>query len=92
MNTPVQVAFRLSHSIKHRLETLAAETKCEQDVLVAEALGGYLDFREAQNRRTREAIDTVHSKPHLLIGEEEMDRWIDSLGTQDELPPPHVGK
>ena len=78
--------------MKHRLDTLAQDTQREQDVLVAEALGGYLDYQEAQNQRTREAINTVDAHPHRLISEEEMDRWIDSLGTPDELPPPHLSK
>ena len=92
MNASVPVEFQLNQSIENRLDVLAGKLRRDRDVLVAEALNGYLHYQESQMRKTIEAIDTVNTQPDLLISEQEMDRWIDSLGSDNELPPPHLSQ
>ena len=92
MNASVPVEFQLNQSKENRLDVLAGKLRRDRDVLVAEALNGYLHYQESQMRKTIEAIDTVNTQPDLLISEQEMDRWIDSLGSDNELPPPHLSQ
>jgi predicted transcriptional regulator len=80
----------LSSGTKHRLDALAQKVGCEKDGLVSKALEAYLDLEESQLQKISDAIETVNKRPESLIDEEAVDRWIDSFGSDDELPPPHL--
>jgi len=88
MSISVNVAVRLPQSMKTRLDDLARETHREQDHLIEQAVGRFLELEEKHLQMIREAIATADEHPERLVDDEKVAAWVDSLGTSAELPPP----
>lgn len=90
MSGMVNMAVRLPSSMKDRLASLAEETLREQDQLIEQAVGRFLEREERQLDLIRQAIDGAEKHPECLVDDEFVEAWVDSLGTENELPPPHL--
>jgi predicted transcriptional regulator len=87
MARTVPVVARISPALKRKLAALAKDTGRSESDLVAEAIANYIDVNDWQVRVIKKRSDEV------LAGEpgvphEEVVKWIDSMGTDHELPRP----
>jgi len=85
--TSVVVTTRVSRETKARLSTLAKDTRRSESFLAAAAIESYIDLNAWQvglvKRRLAEVEAGAPTIPH-----EDVERWLDSLGTGRELPMP----
>lgn len=83
----VVVTTRVSRATKARLSALAKDTRRSESFLAAEAIESYIDHNAWQvgliKSRLAEIEAGAPTVPH-----EDVERWLDSLGTDDELPMP----
>jgi RHH-type rel operon transcriptional repressor/antitoxin RelB len=77
---------RVDTNIKKRLEKLAESTGRSRSFLTAEAIAEYLDANEWQIAGIKAAIASI--KQEGTIAHEDMEAWVNSWGTESELPPP----
>ena len=82
----VPLSLHVDAGLKKRLDDEARLQKVSADDLVERAIQSYLEVqgseREILKQRTAEADRGV------FISGEAMHRWIESWGTENELPPP----
>jgi predicted transcriptional regulator len=83
------VTTRVSRATKARLSALAKDMRRSESFLAAEAIESYVDVNAWQvgliKRRLAEIEAGAPTVPH-----EEVERWLDSLGTDHELPIPRA--
>lgn len=81
------LTLRLPAQLVARLGAFAALTGGSASDLVEEALVPFLDYEESKYAAVAEAIAASRAgeKP---IEHERMVEWLNSWGTEDELPPP----
>lgn len=81
------MTVRIAPELSEKLDTLARDTKRSKSCLASEAIADYVERNAWQVARIREALEEDESGapgiPH-----EEVKRWLESLGTDRELPPP----
>ncbi len=77
---------RVDAEIKKRLAKLAQSTGRSRSFLTAEAIAEYLNTNEWQVAGIKQAIASVEHEG--TIPHEDMEKWIDSWGTESELSPP----
>ncbi|MGD9539235.1 MAG: CopG family ribbon-helix-helix protein [Alphaproteobacteria bacterium] len=87
MPKTVPVMTRVSPTLKKKLQALAKDTKRSESYLVAEAIADYLDLNAWQikviKKRVEEVLSGEPGVPH-----EDVVKWLDSKGTDHELPMP----
>jgi predicted transcriptional regulator len=83
----VVVTTRVSRETKARLSALAKDTRRSESFVAAEAIESYIDLNAWQvglvKRRLAEVEAGAPTVPH-----EDVERWLDSLGTGRALPMP----
>ena len=79
----------LPTEIEARLDRLASTTSVSKSRLAADAIAAYLDEQEHQLERIREGL--ADAKAGRVTSHEEVVRWLDSWGSENELPPPKCG-
>jgi RHH-type transcriptional regulator, rel operon repressor / antitoxin RelB len=83
------LTVRLSAEIEARLDRLARTTSVSKSKLAADAIVAYLDEQERQLEKIREGL--ADAKAGRVVAHEDVARWLDSWGTEEELPPPKCG-
>ncbi len=78
--------IRVDSKVKKRLEKIAKTTGRSRSFLAAEALAGYVELNEWQIKGVKEAQASMRRGEG--IPGEEVERWMQSLGTEHELPRP----
>jgi len=87
--TLTDLTVQVSRQAVARIEALAAKTGQSTSDLVCEALANYLDYREWKAAAIAEAI-AASDAGEEPIEHERMVEWLNSWGTENELPPPQV--
>ncbi len=85
----VTIAVRTSREQKEQLEALAESMDRSTNYLVEEAIAAYL----RENAWQVEAIGKAVAQAAAggpFVAWEDMQRWIDNLGSDNELPPPEA--
>lgn len=81
------MTVRLTPELSEKLDALARDTKRSKSDLASEAIASYVDVNAWQVSRIKAALEEARSGapgiPH-----EEVVRWTESWGTEDELPRP----
>ena len=81
------MTVRLKPEVKDKLDALARGTKRSKDYLASEAIERYVDLNDWQVAHIKAALAEDEAGgpgvPH-----EEVVRWIESWGTDHELPKP----
>lgn len=85
VSTPLTV--QLPVELLHRLNQLSELTGRSLSELVNEALAQFIAYVQAENAATEAALAEIDAGAPL-IPHEVVVAWIDSLGTDHELPPP----
>jgi predicted transcriptional regulator len=83
------LTVRLPTEIEARLDRLAKTTSISKSRLAADAIVAYLDEQEHQLERIREGL--ADAEAGRVVAHGEVARWLDSWGSEDELPPPKCG-
>ena len=82
----VPFSFRIDADTKSRLDEQAAREDRSASSLVQRAIDAYLDEKAYKRECIMEAVEDA--KKGDFISEETMDAWVESWGTQNELPAP----
>ncbi len=78
---------RVSRETKARLSALARNTRRSESFLAAEAIESYIDLNAWQIGLIKRRLAELEAGP-LTVPHEDVERWLDSLGTDRELPMP----
>jgi len=84
-------SVRLQPEIENPLEQLATKLDRSKNYLINQAIKEFIARRlldEARWDETLEALDSV--KSNRLIEEENVNEWLESWGTENELNPPKI--
>jgi RHH-type rel operon transcriptional repressor/antitoxin RelB len=80
------LTFRVDEQIKEDLESLAEATQRSKSFLASEALKDYLAREAWQVAHVKEGMRQADEG--LTVPHEEVDAWMASMGTRNELPRP----
>ena len=80
------LTIEVPHGIEERLDELARATSRTKAWLAREALRSFLDVYEWQAKAIRCGI--ADAEAGRLVDHEAVAAWLESWGTQEELPPP----
>jgi len=83
------LTIQLPAEIEARLDRLARTTAVSKSRLAADAIAAWLEAQERQLDRIREGL--ADAKAGRVVAHEDVVRWLESWGTEDELPPPRCG-
>lgn len=79
-------SLRLKPGLEHRLEEAAESEDVSASDMASEAIEAFLDAREFKRQEIAKAF--AEADNGVFISQEAMHRWMDSWGTDNELPPP----
>jgi predicted transcriptional regulator len=84
------MSLRIDASRKERLSRIALRQKRSSHSLAIEALYNFIEKKEAEENWNQSCITSLneHLETGLHVTEEEVNKWMDSWGTNNELPPP----
>ncbi len=82
----VPLSLHVDAKLKEKLESEARRQKVSADDLAERAIENYLDFQERDRAIMRQRM--IEAEKGIFISEEAMTRWVESWGTDNELPPP----
>jgi RHH-type transcriptional regulator, rel operon repressor / antitoxin RelB len=85
--TKTMISARVDVDLNNELEALAAATQRSKAFLINEALESYIDRQRWMEERIEASIKESDESGEF-ISNEAMMKWLDSWGTEDELPPP----
>jgi len=86
MGDSATITIRVSKSVKDRLESLARETKRSKSSLAAEGISTFVDLEERQIEGIKKALTSIDAG--LGIAHDDVEAWVASWDTDDELPAP----
>lgn len=79
-------SLRLTEDVKEDLDYVSAKTKLSASSIAIEAIGNDVAVRATRMRMIEEANE--EARKGEFISQASMEAWVDSLGTDNELPPP----
>jgi RHH-type transcriptional regulator, rel operon repressor / antitoxin RelB len=82
------LTIRIDDITKDRLENLAKSTSRSRSYLAAKAIEEYLEANEWQVAEIRETLERVDSPNAHFVDHEQVSRWLESWGTENESRPP----
>ena len=91
MRRPTELTLRLRPELLATLDELAGATRRSRVELAEEALAQYLDVQRWQLEGIRAAIEEA-DRGEPGIPHERVAEWLDSWGSDHELPPPEPGR
>lgn len=83
------VTAQLPVALVDRMDDMATRIDRSKQWIVRKAVVAYLARAERERALIQEALDDVDAG--RLVSMAAMERWADSLGTENELPLPKVG-
>jgi len=86
MSDTVSLSFRVRAEKAEQLDRLAEATDRPRSWLLQQALDSYLELQAWQIAHIKEGIEQLDRGE--FIPHEEVDAWLESWGTSNELPPP----
>lgn len=87
---PTTTSIKLDAHTRSRVQRLAALRRRSPHWVMKEAINSYLGREEAKEELRREAWKAWedYKTTGLHVTNDEMCAWLESWGTDDELPPP----
>lgn len=82
------VTVRLTSELKAKLDSLSESTKRSKSWLASEAIAQYVEQESWQIRSIKEAVALADSPEAKWVEGEAVANWLDSWGTEGELPTP----
>ncbi len=87
MGEDVIVTARVSRELKAKLDLLARQTNRSEADLANEALAAYVDVQAWQAAEIERSLAEVRAGANGIL-HERIVAWLESWGTDNELPPP----
>ena len=87
------MAVKLDPDLKAKLQALGQAKKRSTHWLMCEAIRRYIEVEEESERHNQEALESLtrFEATGEYIAHEDVDAWLDTWGTEHELPAPtHV--
>ncbi|CAA6821932.1 MAG: Unknown protein [uncultured Thiotrichaceae bacterium] len=84
----VPLSLRIDAEIKERIEQEAKSLDRSSSYVVLQAISSYLKGKDEKRKAIAEAI--AEADKGVFISQESMGKWVDSWGTDNELPPPEA--
>jgi len=86
------MGVKIDEVTRERLKVLAESRRRSAHWLMKEAINQYLDREEQVERRNREADEAwdEYKLTGAFVGQEAMEAWLDSWGTDKEGPCPEL--
>ncbi len=81
------MTVRLTPELSEKLDALARDAKRSKSYLAGEAIAAYVEMNAWQVARIKEALDEARSGAPG-VSHEDVVRWMESWGTDHELPRP----
>lgn len=82
----VPLSLHMKAEVKMKLEAEARSQNVSASDLAARAIETYLEIQQSEREILRQRI--AEADKGTFISGEAMHRWIESWGTENELPPP----
>ena len=89
MDDSTTITIRVAKTMKDRLENLARETKRSRSSLAAEGIGAFVELEERQIEGIKKALASIDKG--LGVAHDDVEAWVASWDTDDELPTPKPG-
>jgi RHH-type rel operon transcriptional repressor/antitoxin RelB len=86
MSETAVLKVRVPHDLKSRLDRLAKTISTSTSALTEAALIAYVNEQERQIARIQEGL--ADAAAGRVVAHKDVARWLDSWGTENELPPP----
>ena len=86
MSDSTTITIRVAKTVRDRLESLARETKRSKSALAAEGIGAFIELEEHQIEGIKKAMLSIDRG--LGVAHSDVEAWIASWDTDDELPTP----
>ena len=84
-------SVRLQPEIENPLEKLAKKLDRSKNYIINQAIREFIERSSLDEKRWNETLDAIASvKSGHLIAEHPVNEWLDSWGTENELPPPKL--
>ncbi|MCP4041141.1 MAG: ribbon-helix-helix protein, CopG family [Gammaproteobacteria bacterium] len=80
------LSIRVPEELKAQLDSLSEATSRSKSYIAVEALSEYVRRNAWKVKEIQEALKEADKG--VFISQEAMAKWVDSLGTNNELPPP----
>jgi predicted transcriptional regulator len=82
------ITLRLDPETVKRLDQLAQAMDRDRSWLMSRAIERYIEEEAWQVKAIREAVQKVKEGRGRFVPHDEVARWLDSWGTDNEQPPP----
>ncbi len=84
-------SIRLRPEIENPLEALAKKLDRSKNYIINQAIKEFLERKSLDEQRWSETIEAIDSvKYSNVISAGEVDDWLDSWGSENELKPPQI--
>jgi len=84
-------SVRLQPEIETPLEILATRLDRSKNYLINQAIKEFLARKLLDEKRWSETLEAIESvKSNKLIEEKDVNAWLESWGTDNELKPPNI--
>jgi len=82
-------SVRLLPEIENPLEDLARKLDRSKNYIINQAIREYISRQSMEDERWKETLKAISSiEAGKRVEEKEVDRWLDSWGSENELEPP----
>lgn len=84
------MSIKLDATVRDRLNSIATRHKRTSHAIAREAIETYVAREEAREALNQEALSSWNhfQETGLHVTGDDVNAWIESWGTKDELPPP----
>ena len=82
----VPFSIRLDENLKTQLEEQAVVEERSASFLASKAIKAMLDAKAAKREAIERALEEADKG--IFVSQDAMHRWMDSWGSENELPPP----
>jgi predicted transcriptional regulator len=87
MTKDVTLSLRIDRKLSGKLEKAAKKAKRSKSSMAAIAIENFLEIQAQEIERTKRALTRAKAGGPFAAHEDVM-RWLESWGTENELPPP----
>ena len=82
-------SVRLQPEIENPLENLSKKLDRSKNYLINQAIKEFLERKSVDEQRWKETLEAIDSvKSGRSIDEKDVNEWLDSWGSENELEPP----
>jgi len=82
-------SIRIQPELEGPLKALTKKLDRSRNYLINQAIKEFIAHQSEEDRRWRETLEAIHSvEAGKRVPEKDVNRWLESWGSEDELDPP----